>query len=131
MSGDSKFFVGVIIAAVLVVAGIVIFSGKSTPSSVSADQLDYSVGQKLGPDSAPVKIVEFGDFECPACAAARPDLETAVKNNANNVQLIFRHFPLPQHKNAIPGAMAAEAAGAQSKFWDMFDLLYANQAEWV
>ena len=130
MSGDSKFFTGVVVAAVLVIGGIALFSRHSSPANVSTDNLDYSIGHKLGPDTAAVKIVEFGDFQCPACAAARENLEKAQANNGTTVQIIFRHFPLPQHKNAINGALAAEAAGNQNKFWPMYDLLYTNQAEW-
>lgn len=129
MSGDSKFFTGVVIAAVLVVAGIVVFSSKNK-QPVSVDNLDYTVGEKLGSDSAPVKIVEFGDFQCPACAAASADFRQAQQQNADKVQIIFRHFPLSQHQNAIAGAIAAEAAGAQGKFWEMYDSLYANQTQW-
>jgi len=130
MSGDAKFFLGVAVAAVLVVAGIVVFSSHKSSSKVSADSLDYSIGHKLGPDSAPVKIVEFGDFQCPACMSARENFETVQKNNGDKVQLIFRHFPLPQHKNGLKSSLAAEAAGKQNKFWPMYDLLYINQTQW-
>ena len=131
MSGDSKFFLGVVAAAVLVIAGIVIFSSdSSTKTTVTADQLDETVGHKLGPDSAPVKIVEFGDFQCPACAAAAVDFEKAQAANGDSVQIIFRHFPLPNHQNGLNGSLAAESAGQQNKFWPMLDLLYANQKQW-
>ncbi|MDP3992713.1 MAG: thioredoxin domain-containing protein [bacterium] len=131
MSGDSKFFLGVVAAAILVIGGIIFFSsGSSTPQNVTADQLDETVGHKLGPDTAQVKIVEFGDFQCPACAMAAVDFEKAQANNADSVQIIFRHFPLPNHQNGMNGSLAAEAAGAQNKFWPMYDLLYANQQSW-
>lgn len=131
MSGDSKFFLGVVAAAILVIGGIIFFSSESsTPQNVTADQLDETVGHKLGPDTATVKIVEFGDFQCPACAAAAVDFEKAQANNGDSVQIIFRHFPLPNHQNGVNGSLAAEAAGAQNKFWPMLDLLYANQKSW-
>ena len=131
MSGDSKFFLGVVAAAVLVIGGIVFLSSDSSPTqNVTADQLDETVGHKIGPDTAVVKIVEFGDFQCPACASAAAEFEKVQSNNGDSVQIIFRHFPLPSHQNGMNGSLAAEAAGKQDKFWPMLDLLYINQRQW-
>lgn len=131
MSGDSKFFLGVVVVAVLVIGGIVFFSSGSSPTqNVTADRLDETVGHKIGPDTAVVKIVEFGDFQCPACASAAVEFEKVQSNNGDSVQIIFRHFPLPNHQNGMNGSLAAEAAGKQNKFWPMLDLLYANQRQW-
>jgi len=130
MSGDSKFFLWVVLAAVLVIGGFVTFSGKDSPSEVTLGAIDSSSGHKLGPDSATVKIVEFGDFQCPACAAAAEGFAKAQANNADSVQIIFRHFPLPNHQNGMNSSLAAEAAGRQNKFWPMLDLLYINQRQW-
>ncbi|MEK9167382.1 MAG: thioredoxin domain-containing protein [Patescibacteria group bacterium] len=129
MSGDSKFFLGVVIAAVLVIGGFVSFSGKES-SAVTLGSIDDSNGHKLGPDSAAVKIVEFGDFQCPACASAAENFEKVQANNSDSVQIIFRHFPLPNHQNGLNSSLAAEAAGRQNKFWPMLDLLYINQRQW-
>lgn len=128
MSGDSKFFIGVVALAVLVIGGIVLFSGDKQPADIS--EIDYSVGHKLGPDTAAVKIVEFGDFQCPACAMAVTDFENIQAENADSVQILFRHFPLPSHANGLVSSMAAEAAAKQNKFWEMYDLLYENQQQW-
>jgi len=127
MSGDSKFFVTVLAVGVLVVVGFFIF-GKSSPSQTV--EIDTSVGHKLGSDSAVVKIVEFGDFQCPACKAAAPPLKEAYAKNGNIVQIIYRHIPLPSHQNSDESAQASEAAALQGKFWEMYDLLYANQESW-
>ncbi len=129
MSGDSKFFLGVVVAAILIIGGFVTFSG-SNDSNVAVSGIESSGTHKLGPDSAPVKIVEFGDFQCPACATAAVDFAKAQANNADKVQIIFRHFPLPNHQNGLNSSLAAEAAGRQDKFWPMLDLLYANQQKW-
>lgn len=132
MSVDGKFFVGVVIAALLSVAGFVIFSagGGSTSKDGKVD-FDYSVGQKLGKDDAAVKIVEFGDFQCPACAAAAENFRLIQANNPDTVQIISRHFPLGEiHRNGFSSSQAAEAAAAQGKFWEMYDLLYINQSTW-
>jgi len=128
MSGDSKFFLVVLAVAVLAIAGFFIF-GKSS-SGTEIVEVDTTVGQKLGSDSAKVKIVEFGDFQCPSCRAAAAPLKEAYGKNKDSVQLIFRHIPLASHRNADEGAQAAEAAGKQGKFWEMYDLLFANQDEW-
>lgn len=126
MSSDGKFFLGVIAVAVLAIIGFVVFSSNSSGDVT----IDTSVGQKLGNDSAPVKIVEFGDFQCPACRAAAEPLKQAYAHNDGNVQLIFRHIPLPSHPNADEASQAAEAAGLQGKFWEMYDLLFAEQDAW-
>jgi len=86
----------------------------------------------LGTRDARVVVVEFGDFQCPACAYANPifmQLIESYKDNPN-VSFVSRHFPLPQHANAMIAAEAAEAAGAQGKFWEMSNMLYERQNEW-
>lgn len=81
-----------------------------------------------GPIDAPVTLVEYGDYQCPYCAAAVPAIETVRDEMGSEVRFVFRHFPLtPVHPYAFGSAEAAEAAGAQDRFWDMHDLLYADQ----
>ena len=82
----------------------------------------------LGPADAPVTLVEYGDYQCPYCAEARPVLEELVEMAEGMVRLVFRHYPLDSvHPLARRAAEAAEAAGAQGSFWPMHDLLYENQ----
>ncbi|OGM98818.1 MAG: hypothetical protein A2915_01550 [Candidatus Yanofskybacteria bacterium RIFCSPLOWO2_01_FULL_41_34] len=91
-------------------------------------QLSYMTGTK----DAKVNIVEFGDYQCPACAYASPivqELVKAYKNNPN-VNFVFRNFPLPQHSNAMISAEASEAARVQGKFLEMSEMLYGRQNEW-
>jgi protein-disulfide isomerase len=86
---------------------------------------------KLGPDSAPVRLEEFGDFQCPPCGLFHPILEQMHTEFGDQLQIIFREFPLvPAHQHAISAASAAEAAGIQGKFWEMHDLIYEHQADW-
>jgi len=127
MSGDGKFFVGIIVAAVLAVGAFVIFSGNSGSNSVNVEAGD---AYKIGPDSAKVKIIAFEDFQCPACRAAEGPINEMLEANKDKVQFVFRHFPLPGHANAEESALAAEAAGALGKFWEMKKLLYETQDEW-
>jgi protein-disulfide isomerase len=86
----------------------------------------------MGSTEAPVTLVEYGDFECPACATYHPLVKKVLASyGPNELRFVFRHFPLQQHKNAIPAALAAEAAGKQGKFWEMYNILYEKQDEWT
>jgi protein-disulfide isomerase len=81
--------------------------------------------------SGSVQLVEFGDFQCPACGAAEPNVEKIMKDYDGKVTFYFRNFPLDTiHKNARIGAEAAEAAGAQGKYFQMHDKLYQSQKDW-
>ncbi|HKG61224.1 MAG TPA: thioredoxin domain-containing protein [Pyrinomonadaceae bacterium] len=85
----------------------------------------------LGPADAPIKIEEFGDFECPPCGIFHPILEQMHTEFGDKLQITFREFPLvPTHQHALAAASAAEAAGLQGKFWEMHDLLYEHQNDW-
>jgi protein-disulfide isomerase len=87
-----------------------------------------SVTQK-GPDTAPVTIVEFSDFECPFCATIPPVITQLLEQYPGQIRLVFKHSPLPIHKNAPLAHEAALAAGLQGKFWEMHDLLFARQKQ--
>jgi len=85
----------------------------------------------LGPADAPVKIEEFGDFECPPCGIFHPILEQMKAEFGDKLQITFREFPLvPTHQHALAAASAAEAAGLQGKFWEMHDVIYEHQNAW-
>ncbi len=82
----------------------------------------------LGPDHAPVTVLEYGDFECPTCKQVAPGVKLLLERFPERVRIAFRHFPIEQpHPHALQAAEAAEAAGAQGKFWEMYDLLFENQ----
>jgi protein-disulfide isomerase len=74
-----------------------------------------------------VTIIEFSDFQCPYCGRVTKTLDQLLKDYGNDVELAFRHNPLPFHNNAMPAAIAAEAAREQGKFWEMHDKLFASQ----
>ncbi len=86
---------------------------------------------KLGPDGAPVTIIEWSDFQCPYCAVATPLLKKLQAAYPNDVQIVYRHFPLPSHDKSLLSATATEAAAAQNKFWEMEELLFKNQQTWT
>jgi protein-disulfide isomerase len=82
----------------------------------------------LGADHAPVTVVEYGDFECPNCKQAAPAVKLLLERFDQKVRFAYRHFPLVDvHPHAMAAAQAAECAGAQGKFWEMHDLLFAHQ----
>ena len=83
-----------------------------------------------GPASAPVTLVEYGDFECPQCGAAYPIVARVVDTFGDRLRFVFRHFPLTNsHPNAQHAAEEAEWAAAQNAFWPMYDALYAERAK--
>jgi cyclophilin family peptidyl-prolyl cis-trans isomerase/protein-disulfide isomerase len=85
---------------------------------------------KLGPDGAPVTIIEWSDFQCPYCAVSTPLLKRLAEAYPNDVQVVYRHFPLPTHPLSLLSAEATEAAAAQGKFWEMEEQLFKNQEAW-
>lgn len=85
---------------------------------------DYKDAYFKGNPKASMTIVEFADFECPACKYASKELSSFLKDHKDKVRLYFIHFPLSTHPHAEFAAIAAEAAGKQGKFWEMHDLLF-------
>lgn len=120
---------------VLLFGGVFFLSRGSSEApkgteSTTVSQIDYSKGEKVGSDSAKVKLVEFSDLQCPACLAAEPSIKKVRAGYPGEVQLTYRHFPLPQHIHGREAATFAEAAGEQGKFWEMHDKLFDTQSEW-
>jgi protein-disulfide isomerase len=82
----------------------------------------------FGSDTAPVTLVEYGDYECPYCGRAYPIIKRIHKHLGDNLRFVFRNFPITRsHPHAQHAAEAAEAAGAQNRFWEMHDHLYEHQ----
>jgi protein-disulfide isomerase len=95
-------------------------------------ELSLPVGRAdhaLGPEHAAVTVVEYGDFQCPNCKQAAPALKLLLQRFDGRVRFVWRNFPLEGvHPHALHAALAAEAAGAQGRFWAMHDLLFENQS---
>jgi protein-disulfide isomerase len=81
-----------------------------------------------GPADARLTVVLFSDFQCPFCAKVEPSLAELEKAFPGKIRIVWKHQPLPMHPNALPAALAAEAAHEQGKFWPMHDKLFASQA---
>lgn len=83
-----------------------------------------------GTSTAKVTLVEYFDFECEACGAFYPIVTQLKEEYKDDIQLVVRYFPLPGHRNSRSAAHAAEAAGKQGKFWEMYEILFTKQSEW-
>lgn len=88
-------------------------------------------GWVTGAKNAKVKIVEYADFQCPACDRIAPILKDAINQTQDVASLEYRAYPLSQHDKAHVTAVGAEAAGRQGKFWEMHDKLFAEQSTWI
>lgn len=94
----------------------------------AADDSDHIKGAPL--KDAKIILIEYSDFQCPACRSYYPMVKKLTQE-VPNLAVVYRHFPLSQHTNARPSAQAAEAAGQQGKFWEMHDMLFDNQQHWA
>lgn len=135
MKTETKLLTGVLIFCLVLVLGAVFILGRggNTPSldNTQVLNIDYSKGEKIGSDSAKVKLTEFSDLQCPACKAAEPIVKQIVeKNKDNSFQFIYRHFPLTQHIHSRKAANFAEYAQTQGKFWEIHDKLFETQDSW-
>lgn len=99
---------------------------KMTNLSVAVSADDHVLGE------GSVILVEYSDFQCPACKAYSPLLKQLQEDFQGKLTLVYRHFPLRRlHANADAAAQAAEAAGRQGKFWEMHDLIFSGQEDWA
>lgn len=117
---------------VLIVWGMIAAANKAERESAGLAPVDAVTATDwvVGTTTAPVTIVEYSDFQCPACASYFPVVEQLLKEKGDAVQFVYRHFPLSQHPHAVTAAQAAEAAGDQGKFWDMYKMIFETQTEW-
>jgi protein-disulfide isomerase len=131
------FYVGLALVAVLGVAGLSYATTQSAKSRIIT--LDPSLppvtsqGYVMGNPNAAVELIEFGDFECPACGSYAELAEADVRAkyvNTGKVRFRFIDFPLTGHQNTLNASNAAACADEQGKFWEMHDLIYSTQYEW-
>jgi protein-disulfide isomerase len=137
MNQQIKMLLGLLLVVVIVLGlGFLLFKNFNTvPSSQPADQsvLVRADSFQTNP-GAKVTVVEFADFQCPACAQALPAVDQILAKYQDNkdFNFVFRQFPLNSlHPYAQLAAEASEAAGAQGKFWEMYQEIYKNQPAWA
>ncbi len=111
---------------------LMIASPSSTDSqdivlAIPVSEKDHIKGNPL----AKVTLVEYGDFQCPACRVYAPTVKNLSTEFGDQLRVVYRHFPLVQHKQAPLAGQASEAAALQGKFWEMHDILYEKQNEWA
>lgn len=113
----------------VILLGFLLFRGGN---EANAPENGQSKGSQhiIGNQDSDVTLVEYGDFQCPACAQYWPAFTQIKEKYADRVTFQFINLPLPTHQNARAAARAAEAAAMQDKFWEMHDLLYQNQPAW-
>lgn len=134
MTQEAKIISFIWGVTILIIVGAAILLGKNSPQQTQqVDQalLVRSNSNKISSASGKVTLVEFGDFQCPSCAAAHPYVKQILEDNRGEVAFVFRNFPLAQHQNARIAAQAAEAAGSMGKYWEMHDMLFENQNVWA
>lgn len=123
----SKRFWAIIAVIGLIFVGFLIYDSNKNPSGSAAQATNHLQGNT----TSKVKLVEYGDFQCPVCGAYYPTVSQVVQKYEDKITFQFRNFPLTQvHPNAFAAARAAEAANKQGKFWEMYDLLFQNQTAW-
>ncbi len=129
-------------AVVLLLGSLVVWTRITNPpidltgiennSIVAASEQNGNIADHTkGSDANKILLVEYGDYQCPSCGGAHPNLNTLMEEYGENITFVFRNFPLTSiHPNARAAGAVAEAAGLQGKFWEMHDKLYETQSDW-
>ncbi len=133
------------LVTVAVFVGIVFLAGRSETTNEKASTVDPNIfinpqahvrgktsvlsesTTSADPSTFVATLVEFSDFQCPACGAFYPLVKQLEEEFKGKLKVVYKHYPLPQHQYALKAAEASEAAGAQGKFWEYHDLLFENQ----
>lgn len=125
--------VGTIVGTlILIVFMAVAFSNNAAEPIVDQAVLMEGARNVKGSDAPTVTVVEFADFQCPACKVAAPLTNELITQYPEDVQVVFRHYPLSQiHPLAQVAAAAAEVAADEGKFWEMKDILFETQQDWT
>jgi protein-disulfide isomerase len=137
---DKKAWIIFSVVVVIVLGGLVYLSSKNKidvssvqdAKPVAASEQNGNIADHVfGLPTSKAILVEYGDFQCPGCGGAYPQLKKLSEDYKDKITFVFRNFPLTSiHPNARAAAAAAEAAGFQGKYWEMHDILYENQKGW-
>ncbi|MCA9369066.1 thioredoxin domain-containing protein [Candidatus Woesebacteria bacterium] len=130
--------IGTLVVTLMMIIGVAVIFSNPSDSQTAQDVVPVAEGT-LVPEGANVKgatesavtIVEFSDFQCPACKATQPLVDGVMAQYGEDVTLVFRNYPLISiHRNAQAAAVFAEAAAEQDAFWEVHDKLFEMQSEW-
>jgi protein-disulfide isomerase len=136
MLAQSKGIIAIVLFCVGLLVGLSFLGGERNKTTSNTLPLDKNLLQvksddwvKGNPDAS-ITLIEYLDFECEACRAYYPFVKQVSEEFKNDLRVVVRYFPLPGHKNGLPAALAVESAGRQGKFWEMYDIVFENQAQW-
>lgn len=130
------------VAVVAILGGLIVWTRIANPpidvanvennSIIAASEQNGNIADHVkGSDSKEILFIEYGDYQCPSCGGAYPNLNTLMEEYGQDITFVFRNFPLTSiHPNARVAAATAEAAGLQGKFWEMHDKLFESQDDW-
>jgi len=135
MKKDNSRILFWLVAVAVVAVGIYLVSKAGmTPPEVDTTPSEKVVAQITAEDwtkgTGELEIIEYSDFQCPACSAYSAIIKEVAGEFGNHVTIAYRHFPLNMHPNATPAAQSSEAAGIQGKFWEMSDYMFEHQGGW-
>ncbi len=109
------------VVLILIILGAAYLMTSKPKYDIKIDVVDHIKG------TGQIEIIEFSDFQCPACGFAYPDIKKFVEQYSDKVKFVYKHFPLPNHQFAVKAAEASECAADQGKFWEYHDKLFENQ----
>lgn len=128
------------VLSVGLLVGLIIFSNSTKVNIDSVDAYAVQVASKdngniadhiFGKTGSAVTLIEYADFQCPGCASISPIIKLVTELYKDQLQFVFRNYPIADlHPNAKAAAAATEAAGLQNKYWEMHDKIYATQTDW-
>jgi protein-disulfide isomerase len=132
---DTKIKLGIIVATVVIlIVGVFLVSGKSGSNDSNSNKVEskilFNEKSHQTNSSASAMLVEFSDYQCPACITVYPIVKKVIEEYKDKLNFVYRNFPLSQHKNAVPAASAAEAAAIQGRYWEMHDKIFVGHADW-
>ncbi len=127
------FWASFIIVILLIIWGLIVAINKDNTvvNKTGAPAPVAATDHIIGSSTAPVTIIEYSDFQCPACQAYYYVVEKLLASSTVPIRFVYRHFPLTQHVNAVPASLASEAASVQGNFWGMYKLLFENYTDWI
>ncbi len=128
LTSETKLFLGIFaITGIILAIAIAVMTKPAKP--IAKEVLLANAAHTLGSKDANVWLVEFSDFQCPACGQFYPAVKQLTEKYKNSLFFVYRNYPIPSHQLAIPAARAAEAAAQQGKYWEMHDALFVGQAQ--
>ncbi len=129
LTGEAKLVIGVILSVIVLIGAVVTLAPQPKTTAYTYDELVPQGSAIRGNVNQNVYLVEFSDFQCPACGAYKPTVDELIAQYGDKFTFVYRHFPLPQHQYGEIASEAFEASGEQGKSWEMYSYLFENQKQ--